>query len=206
MPMHIALNKISKRYGYQWILRDVDLTINTGSVLGVNGLNGSGKSTLIKILSGFLSPSEGKIDYTLNAKKISVADVYKSVSWVAPYLSLTDNYTIEEMYKLHSTFKSMKTKSYKEFVNIIELSSHQNKYLKDFSSGMQQRLQLGLAILTKSPLLLLDEPTSYLDSNAIDWYHNLLQNNINDRTVVIASNDENDLVECESTVDVLDFK
>ncbi|HAI58034.1 MAG TPA: ABC transporter ATP-binding protein, partial [Saprospirales bacterium] len=57
--MHLELNRISKRYGYQWILRDLDLEISSGSILGVNGLNGSGKSTLIKILSGFLSPSDG---------------------------------------------------------------------------------------------------------------------------------------------------
>jgi len=204
--MHIELNKISKRYGYQWILRDLDLTISSGSILGVNGLNGSGKSTLIKIISGFLSPSDGKINYTLSGRSISVADVYKSVSWVAPYLSLTENYTIEEMYKLQSTFKTMKTNSYNEFVDIIELGGHQNKYIKDFSSGMQQRLQLGLSILSDTPLLLLDEPTSYLDAQSINWYHDLLQKHLANRTVIIASNDEGDLIECESSVDVLDFK
>jgi len=204
--MHIELNKISKRYGYQWILRDLDLTISSGSILGVNGLNGSGKSTLIKIISGFLSPSDGKINYTLSGRSISVADVYKSVSWVAPYLSLTENYTIEEMYKLQSTFKTMKTNSYNEFVDIIELGWHQNKYIKDFSSGMQQRLQLGLSILSDTPLLLLDEPTSYLDAQSINWYHDLLQKHLANRTVIIASNDEGDLIECESSVDVLDFK
>ena len=73
--MHIELNKISKRYGYQWILRDLDLEILSGSVLGVNGLNGSGKSTLIKILSGFLSPSDGKITHSLDNKIVKVADV-----------------------------------------------------------------------------------------------------------------------------------
>ena len=204
--MHIALSKISKRYGYQWILRDLDLEILSGSVLGVNGLNGSGKSTLIKILSGFLSPSDGKITHTVDSKMIKISDVYKSVSWVAPYLSLTDNYTIEEMYNLQAKFKRMKTESFKEFINIVDLAEHQNKYIKDFSSGMQQRLQLGLAILSDTPLLLLDEPTSYLDSNAVAWYHDLLQKHMNGRTVVIASNDAGDLQECTDNIDVLDFK
>ena len=204
--MYIELNKISKRYGYQWILRDLDLEISSGSILGVNGLNGSGKSTLIKILSGFLSPSDGKITHSVDNKNIKIADVYKSVSWVAPYLGLTDNYTIEEMYNLQSKFKRMKTESFKEFIEIVDLKEHQNKYIKDFSSGMEQRLQLGLAILSDTPLLLLDEPTSYLDSNAISWYHSLLQNHIKERTVVIASNDAGDLSECERNIDVLDFK
>ena len=204
--MHIELNRISKRYGYQWILRDLNLEISSGTILGVNGLNGSGKSTLIKILSGFLSPSDGKITHTIDDKRINAADVYKSVSWVAPYLSLTDNYTIEEMYNIQAKFKRMKTESFKEFIDVIDLAEHQNKYIKDFSSGMQQRLQLGLAILSDTPLLLLDEPTSYLDSYAISWYHNLLQKHINGRTVVIASNDSGDLVECNESVDVLNFK
>ncbi len=204
--MHIELNKISKRYGYQWILRDLDLVISSGSVLGVNGLNGSGKSTLIKILSGFLSPSDGKIIHALDDKIIKIADVYKSVSWVAPYLSLTENYNIEEMYNLQGKFKRMKTESFQEFIEVIDLVQHQDKYIKDFSSGMQQRLQLGLAILSDTPLLLLDEPTSYLDSNAISWYHKLLQKHLDGRTVVIASNDAGDLAECNSSVDVLEFK
>lgn len=204
--MQIELSKISKRYGYQWILRDLDLKIKSASILGVNGLNGSGKSTLIKILSGFLSPSDGSITHTLDNKIIKIADVYKTVSWVAPYLSLTDNYTIEEMYALQAKFKNMKTNSYKEFVAEVELTDHQNKYIKDFSSGMQQRLQLGLAILSDTPLLLLDEPTSYLDTQSVNWYHNLLQSNLDNRTVVIASNDAGDLAECQSTIDVLDFK
>ena len=204
--MHIELNKISKRYGYQWILRDLDLTILSGSILGINGLNGSGKSTLIKIISGFLSPSDGKISHSIASKQIKIADVYKSVSWVAPYLGLTDNYTIEEMYNLQSTFKPMKTESYKEFVETIELTGHQNKYIKDFSSGMQQRLQLGLAILSNTPMLLLDEPTSYLDAQSVGWYHDLLKKHLVNRTVIIASNDAGDLAECERSVDVLNFK
>lgn len=204
--MHIELNKISKRYGYQWILRDLDLEIPSGSILGVNGLNGSGKSTLIKIISGFLSPSDGKIIHSIDGKKINIADVYKSVSWVAPYLSLTDNYTIEEMYNLQAKFKRMKTYSFMEFNDLIDLADHRNKFIKDFSSGMQQRLQLGLAILSDTPLLLLDEPTSYLDGNSIDWYHDLLQKNISNRTVIIASNESRDLEECDRSVDVLDFK
>lgn len=204
--MQIELNKISKRYGYQWILRDLDLNIPSGSVLGVNGLNGSGKSTLVKILSGFLSPSEGKITHTLNNRPIRIADVYKSVSWVAPYLTLTDNYTIEEMYNLQAKFKPMKSESFQEFIEVIDLEAHQNKYIKDFSSGMQQRLQLGLAILSETPLLLLDEPTSYLDSNAIAWYHSLLTKHIHSRTVVIASNDLGDLAECNKSIDVSAFK
>lgn len=204
--MQIELEKISKRYGYQWILRDLDLSISSGLVLGINGLNGSGKSTLVKIISGFLSPSEGKISHSFNGNTIKISEVYKWVSWVAPYLALTDNYTIEEMYKLHSKFKPMKVDSYRQFIDAIELGGHQNKYIKDFSSGMQQRLQLGLAILSDTPLLLLDEPTSYLDTQSVEWYHKLLQENMNQRTVIIASNDEGDLVECKRNLDVMDFK
>ena len=73
--MHLELNRISKRYGYQWILRDLDLEISSGSILGINGLNGSGKSTLIKIISGFLSPSDGMIIHSIDNKKINIGKV-----------------------------------------------------------------------------------------------------------------------------------
>lgn len=204
--MHIALQKVSKRYGYQWIIRDLDLQVEDHMVLGIKGLNGSGKSTLVKILSGYLSPSLGSITFQLAGKPVSTSHIYQHISWVAPYLSLTDNYTIAEMYHLQSKFKPMKTKDFDTFLDLVQLSKHQNKYIKEFSSGMQQRLQLGLAILTDSPLLLLDEPTSYLDMEAIKWYHDLLSTYKSGRTVVIASNDESDLAYCDKFISMNDLK
>ncbi len=80
----------------------------------------------------------------------------------------------------------------KSFSEIIELEKHNNKQLQHFSSGMRQRVKLGLAILADTPLLLLDEPVSHLDKNAILWYQKLLQNNISNRTLFVASNSQAD--------------
>lgn len=192
----IKLSDVSKRYGYQWIIKEMNHTITAASITGVNGRNGSGKSTLLKILSGYLSPSSGKVLYTLGDKSIDTSNIYKHVSWVAPYIDLTMDYTMKEMFDLTSRFKQMKCGDYSEFIDKVQLGKQEGKYIKEYSSGMQQRLKLALAIMTDTPLLLLDEPTSYLDTTAILWYHDLLQSYLDRRTIVVASNESTDLEIC----------
>ena len=96
---------------------------------------------------------------------------------------------------------------YKEFLSIIELEKAKEKAIKNFSSGMKQRVKLGLAILSKTPILLLDEPTSNLDRNAIDWYQNLIKNNLEDRIVFVASNNQKDeSFFCEKEINIEEYK
>jgi ABC-type multidrug transport system ATPase subunit len=75
------------------------------------------------------------------------------------------------------------------FAEKIELCHALDKPLSAFSSGMMQRVKLGLALLSDVPLLLLDEPTSHLDKNAVNWYHDLLISASENKTVVIATNE-----------------
>ena len=84
--MTIDLNQVSKRYTHQWIIKNVTYTFEAGNNYAIKGANGSGKSTLLKIISGFLSPSKGSVNYAKSGNAISRADVYKSVSYAAPYL------------------------------------------------------------------------------------------------------------------------
>jgi ABC-type multidrug transport system ATPase subunit len=87
------------------------------------------------------------------------------------------------------------------------LSQALDKPLHNFSSGMQQRLKLGLAVLSDAPLLLLDEPTSHLDKAGQKWYHELLLGHIHQRTVVIATNEpEKDVPLQALIIGVSDYK
>lgn len=203
--MHISLDNLSKRYGYQWIIRSMNLEIESGFRLGVKGHNGSGKSTLLNMISGMLASSEGQIIYRIGDKIISRSEIYRHLTFVAPYINIVDNYSLVEMYDLQSRFKPMRIGSLDEFVALTKLGKQEGKYIKDFSSGMRQRVQLALAILADSPLLMLDEPTSYLDSDAKEWYHNLLKDHMAERTIIIASNDAGDLQETQRIIDVEDF-
>ncbi|MEN8786292.1 MAG: ATP-binding cassette domain-containing protein, partial [Flavobacteriales bacterium] len=108
----------------------------------------------------------------------------------------------------YSTLKPLKNNiKFDQFIETIELTHTKNKAIKHFSSGMKQRVKLGLSILSDSPILLLDEPTSNLDKNAILWYQNLVQKNLNNRIVIVASNNQKEeSFFCTKSIDIEEFK
>ena len=87
--------------------------------------------------------------------------------------------------------------TFKEFETVIHLPNQKEKTLQHFSSGMKQKIQLALAILSDTPIILLDEPTSFLDQFNKEWFSELLNNFKHNRIVIIASNDPYDLAICE---------
>jgi len=199
--MKITLEKLSKRYLYDWIIRDMDFVFEPNSIIGINGINGSGKSTLIKLLSGYLSPSEGKISYTLDGSKIERSDLYQHFSLAAPYTDLIQEYDAKEMFLFHTQFKKLRKHiQVEDFLEVVNLKGNKGKQIQFYSSGMKQRLQLAIALLTDSRLLLLDEPTSYLDNANKEWFYTLLEKNLKDRTVIIASNDLDDFRYCTNVI------
>jgi ABC-type multidrug transport system ATPase subunit len=199
----IAVEKLSKRFGYQWIIRDFDHTFCPETIWGIAGNNGSGKSTLIKMLTGFLSPTSGSINYTVDGAKVTTDLVYNYVSLAAPYTDLINEYTLSEMFVFHQKFKKFKKPvSYKEFEEVIKLSGHKEKPLQHFSSGMKQKVQLALALLSDTPFLLLDEPTSFLDKTTKSWFSDLLHTHAQNRIVIIASNDPFDIGLCNKLIEL----
>lgn len=205
--MNIQLENISKRYGFEWIFKKINYQFVAGEKYVVIGPNGSGKSTLLKVISGGLVPTSGKVNYSILHKRVTdEIDAAKQIAFAAPYISLLEDFTLEEMYTFHASFKKMKVNTKDEFFEIAQLVAHRKKYIKNFSSGMKQRLKLSLAFLTNSEVLLLDEPTSNFDSKAIDWYLKLIENYTNDRLVIIGSNQEYEYSFCKEKLSIVDYK
>lgn len=205
--MNIQLENISKRYGFEWIFKQINYQFEQGEKYAIIGPNGSGKSTLLKIISGGLIPTSGKLNCSIPHKRVADdIEVAKEIAFTAPYISLIEDFTLEELYDFHSSFKRMKTISKEEFYDISQLGMHKKKYIKNFSSGMKQRLKLSLAFLTESQVLLLDEPTSNFDTKAIDWYLQMVKDYTNDRLVIVGSNQEYEYSFCEQRLVVSDYK
>ena len=205
--MKINLENTGKKYNREWIFRGITTQISLNDSIVISGSNGSGKSTFLKMISGFETPTEGEISYSEN-KEIPVEKIYKKVAYTSPYIGVFEEYTIEELLKFYSTLKPLKNNmKFDQFIEIIELTNTKNKAIKHFSSGMKQRVKLGLSILSDSPILLLDEPTSNLDKNAILWYQNLVQKNLNNRIVIVASNNQKEeSFFCTKSIDIEEFK
>lgn len=205
--MQINLHQIGKKFNREWIFKNVSIEIPLGTKLAILGNNGSGKSTLIQIISGLLSPSEGSIEYTINNTSIPIDNVFQHFSMASPYLELVEEMSLKEMISFHFSFKKRyQNISDEELMNILGLHSSMNKEIRYFSSGMKQRTKLLLAIFSDVPCLLLDEPCSNLDQQGIKWYNELLNRYLNNRSIIICSNQEYEYELCDKSISITDYK
>jgi ABC-type multidrug transport system ATPase subunit len=205
--MQIILDNVSKRYGYEWIFRNIDYTINEGDKIAVIGPNGSGKSTLIRLLLGANEPSTGKINYRISTQEIKAIDINDKFSFTGPYMDLVTNFTLSEIVKFHFSFrKIIDGMNPKEISNIALLEKSKNKEISKFSSGMQQRLKLSLALCSDSACVILDEPTTNLDEPSKVWFEELLEKYLLGRTLIIATNESRDSSLCSRTLNIAEFK
>jgi len=185
----LRLHNFGKRFQHQWIFQGIDINLNENDKLLVNGFNGSGKSTFIQTLSGFQTLSEGSVELIYNDKKITDDNFFKYISFTAPYVDLPELFNPIELLRFLNSFGYKKIHfSEHDFFDLIGLSKSTNKPIKYFSSGMKQRLKLGLSFLSESPILILDEPTSNLDSAGIEWYQNMLNSRSQNRILMVATN------------------
>ena len=188
--MKIELENIGKKYNDNWIFDGVNVVFDPGGVYPITGNNGSGKSTLLQVISGYVTPNEGTIIFNQNGL-IPIENWYKHLSIAAPYLDLFEEFTIDESIDLHIKLKAL-TQSKQNILNEIELTNHRNKTLKQLSSGMRQRVKLALAIYSKTPIILLDEPCSNLDKRWANWYNEALSKTLESRIVLICSNSQSE--------------
>lgn len=187
--MEIRLEKIGKKFNTEWIFRNVDFVFPDSSTTAILGRNGSGKSTLLQIICGSLFPSSGTTIYHHSGKAIGDQEIFRHLVLVAPYQELIEEFTLKEVLEFHYHFKPiLPGYNIEKAVSILGFEKILHKHIRQFSSGMKQRVKLILALLSDVPLILLDEPTMNLDAAGIDWYLNMINDLGKNRTLVICSN------------------
>ena len=206
--MNIELRDIGKQFGRRWVFRHLDFRIEHGASVAILGPNGSGKSTLLQVLSGVQIPSEGDLNYSLNGSSVSVEEIYTYLSIVAPYTDVMEQFTLPQLLKIHGSFKPLieGKNTFERFQKSLEIELPKESAVRHYSSGMKQRIKLGLAIWSTSPLVLLDEPLANLDSDGRNWYRKLLENRPKDQQVIVCSNhDSEEHFFCTQSLQITDF-
>jgi len=206
--MEIICSGLGKKFQNQWIFSNFTHTFLNNSSTAIVGFNGSGKSTLLGMLSGYISPSKGEINFHLNNNTVTNDDLYKYISIGAPYLDIPEELTPSEIINTFSPFKPFHHQlNEKDILTLLRLDNDKNKAVKYFSSGMKQRLKIGMAILSDTPLLLLDEPLSNLDKDGGSWFSEMIKLYRNNKTLIIASNNiEQEIEHCDSIININDYK
>lgn len=206
--LSLELHTLGKKFRKEWIFRKLNFQLAAGEKAVILGGNGSGKSTLLQIISGFMNPSEGELQYRIGQESVQPEDLYKHLSYASPYLQLVEEFSLEELVEHNTRFKPLlKGINTAQFCELVQLQKARHKAIREFSSGMKQRLKLGLAILSDSKLLLLDEPLSNLDKNGISWYREMVSAHCSTRSVLVCSNAiEAEYSFCDKELRVTDFK
>lgn len=204
--MIIHLAGLGKRYNRDWIFRHLTLSIGQGATLAILGPNGSGKSTLLHCIWGQTIPSEGTIRYEQDGKSVEPEDLNTAITIAAPYMDLIEEFTLREQLEFHFHYKRpVHAPGLADLADRIGLPLRSEKRIREFSSGMKQRLKLGLALLSEASVTFLDEPTTNLDKTAEKWYFDLISG-ISDRTLIIATNSETDLPAGAARLNTSDYK
>ncbi|RAI86042.1 ABC transporter ATP-binding protein [Algoriphagus yeomjeoni] len=205
--LKIHLEEASKRFQYEWVFKNLSLELTQGNSLAITGSNGSGKSTLLKCLCGAIPITSGKIDYCFNEKSISETDWFTHLAISAPYMEVPEEFSLVELLNFHFKFKKpLNSISLDEIIEKLYLTQHRSKQISQFSSGMKQRLKLGLALFSDVSLILLDEPTSNLDRKGIEWYQEMINQYAHSRTLIICSNEPREYEFCKQKIALEDYK
>lgn len=206
--LHIQLEGIGKKFGSEWIFRNISLELNPGDKTVLLGGNGSGKSTLLQVISGYVLPNAGKLTYRRGDVVEENENYRHHFSVATPYLELIEDYTFEELIDHCLEFKPfVHGFNAQQIIEAAELKHASGKYIRNYSSGMKQRAKLALAILADCPLLLLDEPASNLDKNAIEWYKKMILLYAEHKTIVVCSNSvKEEFSFCTKELNISDYK
>ncbi len=206
--MEIRLIEVAKRFRFDWIFRNVNLTFNSEHCYAILGPNGSGKSTLMKVISGHLSPSKGSVSFEKEGERIDIDAAYKQIAYAAPYIELIEEFTLTEAIGFHAHFKPfVQGLSTEKIISILGFEKSYDKEVRHFSSGMKQRLKLVLAICADTPILLLDEPTTNLDAQGAAWYKDLLLTYGKNKIIIVATNVEEDYsFICDNVIKIADYQ
>ncbi len=205
--MTLTLSNISKQFNRRSIFSDISFTLANGESLAITGRNGSGKSTLVKIVCGLLSPTGGTVEYSLEGKTISDELVGHHIGLVSPYLQLYDEFTGAENLELLAKIRSGRDPEagrVDEVLSEVGLWERRRDFVRTYSSGMKQRLKYAFAVMHHPDVLILDEPTSNLDSDGIGIVKRMVSNQLRDSILLVATNDAEEANWCARKLSLSD--
>lgn len=179
----LTCNQLTKKYGQKAVLSSLNLTLESGHIIGLLGPNGSGKTTFIKLINGLLTPTSGEI--LIQGMKPGV-ETKKIVSYLPDKNYLSDWMTTKDLIRFFSDFYS-DFKDQKAYDMLQSLNLDPKQKLKTMSKGTKEKVQLVLVMSREAKLYCLDEPIGGVDPATRDYILNTIINNYKEDASVLIS-------------------
>jgi heme exporter protein A len=203
-PPAVATSGLVKSFGNFRALGGIDLEVPSGSTLAVLGPNGAGKTTLIKILASIIRPSSGKIFIEGDELKDNAEKLRARLGLVAHQSYLYGNLSAWENLEFYARMYGVEDRNARisEMLDMVNLTGRKHDRFSTFSRGMQQRMALARALLHKPSILLLDEPETGLDQQALGAMWEIIRREESGkRTIIFTSHSfERALSVCDDVV------
>ena len=179
----LKINNLNKKFDDKYILKDINLTIPSGKIIGLLGKNGAGKTTLIKMINDLLTPTSGEI--LIKGNKVGV-DTKKIISYLPERSYLNKQMKVKEILKYFADFyENFDMQKAKKLLEDLDLDINQN--LSKMSKGMQEKVGLVLVMSREADLYILDEPLGGVDPATRDYILDTILSNFNENASVIIS-------------------
>jgi len=200
--MEVVVKNLTKRYGSQKAIDSISFRVNQGEVLGFLGPNGAGKSTTMKIITSYLSPSEGDVEVGGFSVVKDPEKVKQLIGYLPEnnplYLDMPVIEYLEFSALLQGVTKDKVQGRIREMVKVCGLMGEKHKLIGELSKGYRQRVGLAQAMIHDPKVLILDEPTTGLDPNQIVEIRKLIKDIGKEKTVILSTHI---LPEVEATCD-----
>lgn len=201
-PIQLRCENLAHSFYGKILFKELSIELSAGDSLAITGKNGSGKSTLIKIIANLLRPIRGKVSLQKDGSEVPNADSYLYTGLSAPYLNLYDELTGLENLEFFSSLKNGGNTNIDDLLKRANIHDSRNKSVKNYSSGMKQRLKLCFALLSNPAVLLLDEPMTNLDAEGNDFVRSIATEQKQRGILIIATNDPDEVALCENKLNV----
>jgi len=195
----IEIKNLNKKYNKIEAVKNLNFTINKGSIVGLLGPNGCGKTTTIGMMLGLIKPSSGGVfidGQNIESEK-KRTKILEKMNFISPYVELPKKLTVEENLKVYGKMYGVNNLKDKilDLMNQLNLSEFRKRKTGELSSGQKNRVSLAKALINDPEILLLDEPTASLDPDVGDYIRSYLENFASKKgtTILLASHNMNEV-------------
>lgn len=185
--MSLQIIDLTKKFGEQTALNNINLNIKKNEIVGLLGPNGAGKSTLMKSITGVLKIETGQILFQGKDISQSPIESKKNIGFLPENNPLYQDMFVKEYLNFVANIHKISSKRVDEVIELVGITPEKSKKISQLSKGYKQRVGLAQAIIHQPDLLILDEPTNGLDPNQIIEIRNLIKEISHEKTIILST-------------------